>query len=82
MSSFTTLENGRDLWHMKSIPEIMTEIANSIEVYGYAVIVTHPQEFLIGEEILDPACCDLYSELLKTLSLEYSFTTLRGAAVE
>ena len=38
-------------WQMKALASIEAEIAGSVAKYGFAVIVTHPQEFLDGEEL-------------------------------
>lgn len=82
LSEFVQLENGQELWQMKSIAEVLTEVAVSLNVYGYAVIVVHPQEFLFDETSLNRTRCDLYSNLLEILRNEYMFTTLRDLAAK
>ncbi len=64
-------------WNMKTIDAVKEEVSASVSKYGFAVIVTHPQEFLDGVE-LDPACAELYRSLLKALKTDYSFTTLEA----
>lgn len=63
-------------WRMKSFEAIMAEISKSIHRYGYAVIVTHPQEFICGGE-LDPVNMDIFCLLLKTLKEDYLVKTLK-----
>jgi predicted deacetylase len=62
-------------WQMKTIDTVLTELAISIQTHGYAVIVTHPQEFIRNEEI----SIDLlkrYETIIEKIGERYSFTTL------
>ncbi|MFC1933420.1 polysaccharide deacetylase family protein [Chloroflexota bacterium] len=62
-------------WNMKSLDLIEAEISRSIQKYGFAVIVTHPQEF-IADGKLNQVTTELYRTLLMTLKENYSFQTL------
>ena len=62
-------------WSMKSLDSVKAEISRSIKKYGFAVIVTHPQEFLNDGE-LNQVNMELYRALLNTLKEVYSFETL------
>jgi len=68
----STLVN--DAWQMKSVDAINAEVENSVELYGYAAIVTHPQEFLSNGQI-NQAASESYINLLAKLSETYKFTT-------
>jgi peptidoglycan/xylan/chitin deacetylase (PgdA/CDA1 family) len=61
-------------WHVKSTELLKEEISASVEKYGFAVIVTHPQEFLTDGK-LDPLKTVIYEELLKEIQAKYSLTT-------
>ena len=63
-------------WEMKSLDSVQAEVSRSIEKYGFAVIVTHPQEF-IADGKLNPANTELYRALLRALKDDYSFKTLQ-----
>jgi peptidoglycan/xylan/chitin deacetylase (PgdA/CDA1 family) len=62
-------------WNMKSFDSVKAEVSRSIQKYGYAVIVTHPQEFTVDGK-LNPVTTELYRALLRTLKENYSFKTL------
>lgn len=66
-------------WNMKSVDLVKAEISNSVQKYGFAVIVTHPQEFLNDGE-LNQVNTELYRALLNTLKEDYSFETLERLA--
>jgi len=63
------------IWNMKSLDSIKAEISRSVQKYGFAVIVTHPQEFINDGE-LNQVNTELYRALLNTLKEDYSFETL------
>lgn len=63
------------IWNMKSLDSIKAEISRSVQKYGFAVILTHPQEFLNDGE-LNQVNMELYRALLNTLKEVYSFETL------
>ena len=63
------------IWNMKSLDSIKAEISRSVQKYGFAVIVTHPQEFINDGE-LNQVNTELYRALLTTLKEDYSFETL------
>jgi len=63
-----------DIWQMKSIDTISAEVEKSIELYGYAAIVTHPQEFISNGQINQTAR-ESYINLLAKLSETHQFTT-------
>lgn len=62
-------------WNMKSVDSVKAEISSNVQKYGFAVIVTHPQEFLNDGE-LNQVNTELYRALLNTLKEEYLFETL------
>jgi len=64
-------------WHMKSERKIMLELNASIEQYGYAIIVTHPQEFM-SDNKLDPEAVMIYEQILQDISEDFSFNTIEG----
>lgn len=62
-------------WKLKSIGTLEIEISKSIQKYGFAVIVTHPQEF-ITDKMLNPVNTEIFTALLETLKENYTVTTL------
>ena len=62
-------------WKMKSFDSVKAEVSRSIQKYGFAVIVTHPQEFTADGK-LNQVNMELYRALLRTLKENYSFKTL------
>jgi peptidoglycan/xylan/chitin deacetylase (PgdA/CDA1 family) len=65
------------IWKMKSLGSVLAEVSNSVRQYGYAVIVTHPQEFT-EDETLNKANVELYRDMIMTLKDSYSFGTLES----
>jgi peptidoglycan/xylan/chitin deacetylase (PgdA/CDA1 family) len=63
-------------WTMKSLDIVEAEIAASIQKYGFAVIVTHPQEFITDGK-LNQANTEMFRTLLITLKKDYSLVTLK-----
>ena len=63
------------IWNMKNPDSVKIEIARSVKKYGFAVIVTHPQEF-ISDGKLSPLATESYRALLSSLKEDYSFKTL------
>jgi predicted deacetylase len=63
------------IWKMKSCGSVSVEILKSIEKYGFAVIITHPQEFITGGE-LDKVNVESFRTLLGILKNKYSVKTL------
>ena len=64
-------------WVMKEPSEVISELKTSIQNYGYAIIVTHPQEFMTDLE-LNPQNTKKYEELFTEISKEYSFCTIEN----
>jgi peptidoglycan/xylan/chitin deacetylase (PgdA/CDA1 family) len=64
-------------WKMKSLDSILAEVSRSVRSYGYAVVVTHPQEFTADLQ-LNQRNVELYRDLLKTLRESYRFGTLEN----
>ena len=62
-------------WKMKSFDSVKAEVSRSIQKYGFAVIVTHPQEFTADGK-MNQLNMELYRALLMTLKENYSFKTL------
>ena len=71
----STLVNG--VWQMKGVDDINTEVEKSIKTYGYAAIVTHPQEFISNGQINQTAS-ESYSNLLAKLGEKCKFTTFEN----
>ena len=71
----STLSN--NVWQMKSIDAINAEVEKSFELHEYAVIVTHPQEFMSNGQINQTAR-ESYINLLAKLSKTCQFTTFEG----
>lgn len=69
----TDFSNGT--WIVKSPRSVKAEISRSVQKYGFAIIVTHPQEFMMEGE-LNKINTQLYRALLSDLKKSYSFTTL------
>jgi predicted deacetylase len=63
-------------WQIKNTATLIEEITASIHIYGFAIIITHPQEFLTDGE-LDQSKMEMYRELLEELMNQYSFTTMQ-----
>jgi len=63
-------------WRMKSLDSVEAEISKSIQKYGFAVILTHPQEFISADGKLNQVNTQLFRSLLRTLKQNYSFRTL------
>ena len=68
----STLSN--DVWRMKNIDTLIAEVEKSFELYGYAALVTHPQEFVSNGQINQTAK-ESYMNLLAKLSETCQFTT-------
>jgi predicted deacetylase len=66
-----------DTWRIKNQSEILKEVEASVETHGYAMIVTHPQEFMNGNA-LDQEIANIYEQILENISETYSFTTIEG----
>jgi predicted deacetylase len=66
-----------DTWKMKSVESVMKEVNASNHLHGYAVLVTHPQEFIKDAELSQEAL-STYSTLIQSMEARYSFTTLGG----
>jgi hypothetical protein len=66
-----------DNWTMRGVDEVMAAFNTSIESYGYAVIVTHPEEFLQNGTFNENAF-ERYCEILDRISSRFALTTLEG----
>jgi peptidoglycan/xylan/chitin deacetylase (PgdA/CDA1 family) len=64
-----------EIWNIKSAASLQDEISAGVNEYGFAVIVTHPQEFLTDGK-LDPLKTAIYDDLLVQLKKKYTLTTL------
>ena len=62
-------------WTMKSKETILVEVSESVEKYGYAVIILHPQEFL-RNNTLNFDSVKNYEALVTILSQQYHLTVL------
>lgn len=63
------------LWMIKSYESVKAEILMSVKKYGFAVMVTHPQEFITNGN-LNQTTAAFYTTLLGNLKGAYSFKTL------
>ena len=68
-------ELGGNNWTMKGVDEVMTAFNLSIKSNGYAVIVTHPQEFLQNRTFNENAF-RRYCKVLDGISSRFELTTL------
>ena len=66
-----------DNWTMKSFDDVMAEFNLSIESNGYAVIVTHPEEFLQNGTLNENAF-ERYYGIIDSISSRFELTTLEG----
>ena len=64
-------------WHMKSSSTIISELQASIDEHGYAIIVTHPQEF-INDNKLNLEAAVKYEQILQEIADDFSFNTIEG----
>ena len=64
-------------WQMKSRSVVMKEVEASIEEYGYAMIVTHPQEFM-KDDGLNLEFAQEYEQILQNILETFSFNTIEG----
>jgi peptidoglycan/xylan/chitin deacetylase (PgdA/CDA1 family) len=70
-------ENG--VWIMKTLDQLLKGVHESLTANGYAVVVTHPQEFIRHDRI-DPEIVATYYRLLRDLEAESYFTSLHQVA--
>lgn len=66
-----------NVWTMKSKEVVLSELQTSINEYGYAIIVTHPQEFITDSK-LNPETTSNYEQILEAIAQNYSFNTIEG----
>ena len=71
----STLSN--NIWQMKSFDTVSAEVEKSFELYGYAAIVTHPQEFMSSGR-MNQIARESYINLLSKLSETCQFTTFEN----
>jgi hypothetical protein len=64
-------------WQMKSRSVIMKEVEASIEEYGYAMIVTHPQEFM-KDDGLNLELAQEYEQILQNILETFALDTIEG----
>ena len=69
---FTDYKNGT--WQLKLLQQLLTEVNQSIQSYGYAMIVVHPQELMTGT-LMNQSEVNILQDLIVKLSEEYSLTT-------
>jgi hypothetical protein len=62
------------VWNLKSTESLLAEVEESFNSYGYAVIVTHPQE-LMSNGTLAETKIDSFLSLLNKLDEKCQFTT-------
>ena len=66
-----------DNWTMKSVDNVMAEFNLSIESNGYAVIVTHPEEFIQNGRLNENAF-ERYYAIIDSINSRFELTTLEG----
>jgi len=64
-------------WTMKTKELLNLELKKSVQTYGYAVLLTHPQEF-IKNGILDKEATTAYITLIQHLQKTYQFKTIEA----
>lgn len=64
-------------WNMKSKETILSELNASIEEHGYAVVVTHPQEFIKNNR-LNQEAVKKYEQIHEAVLESFSFNTIEG----
>lgn len=64
-------------WQIKSKNKIILELNASIEEHGYAIIVTHPQEF-INDNKVNIEVAMKFEQILQDISEDFSFNTIEG----
>ncbi len=69
-------KNG-DVWTMKSVDDVIAASEMSIAANGFAVIVTHPAEFM-QNGAFDEIVFRRYSAILETMRFRFGLTTLEG----
>ena len=69
------------VWKIKSSEVVVAEVERSFELYGYAAIVTHPQEFCFDGKLNQPAAESLVS-LVEDLRETCQFTTFEKLAAD
>jgi len=62
------------VWQMKSAEVVVGEVERSFELFGYAAIVTHPQEFVRDGE-LNQVNLESFVNLVENLGSNCEFTT-------
>ena len=62
-------------WQMKSKSIIISELQASVKEHGYAIIVTHPQEFINANK-LNPEAVMKYEQIVQEIAEDYSFNTI------
>jgi peptidoglycan/xylan/chitin deacetylase (PgdA/CDA1 family) len=62
-------------WKMKSVQTVINELNSSIQLQGYAIILSHPQEFMKDGKLNQDAVT-IYSDLLRNIGSTYSFAVL------
>ena len=67
------------VWQMKSVDVVVAEVERSFELYGYAAIVTHPQEF-VQDGKLNQSATEAFIGLAEKLSQTCQFTTFENIA--
>ncbi len=68
-------------WSMKTPDAVQLEVLKSVQKYGFAVIVTHPQEF-IEDGKLSEANAESYLGLLAAFKDKYSFKNMEELGQE
>lgn len=68
------VDEGR--WERKTLEELYIEVLRSVREYGYAVVVTHPQEFVEDGEF-DWSRFQVYVKFLELLDERFRLTFIR-----
>lgn len=64
-------------WLSSNLDRLVGEVNLSVGRYGYAMILVHPQEFMV-EGRLDASRFKVYSDMIKEIQGLYSFNTISG----
>jgi hypothetical protein len=65
-----------ETWRVKSLEQLSSEVDKSVKEHGYAMLVIHPQELMVGGKV-DEGLANSFTELIDKLSENYSFCTIR-----
>ena len=69
-----------ETWQIKNMSEILKEVESSIDAYDYAMIVTHPQEFMKNGS-LNQKIANEFEQILNRLLETYQLGTIEDLGI-